>query len=297
MCFDAALAWQPWHYMERRKSIKRSISDAVLPSWSWVGWAGDLNSESWRSAANYLLEPDDEEHPGQQCSWKTISTVKWNYSISRTSPHKEIYIHAQFLHPVFNPTSEPLPHGWSSRADPSRSDQVLYYHSSDPSHPFRYPIPIRDQHIAHIPPISARYLHCTTAHAFLKLGSAYQSIASDCPAVELMAEDGRWAGVLRLNCMPWDFAVLIEEVKTKNRGLVELIEISAGSVDSPTLEEKSFDEWNREGCPRQKGPYEFFNVLWVEWVDRVAYRKTLEGLRKTFGKRLPQSGSMLRWVE
>ncbi|PVH92601.1 HET-domain-containing protein, partial [Periconia macrospinosa] len=81
MCFDAALLWQPYRAMDRRKPIKMSASDAVLPSWSWAGWAGTLNSESWRSAANYLFE-GEETYLSPQTTWKTISTVEWSYSIS-----------------------------------------------------------------------------------------------------------------------------------------------------------------------------------------------------------------------
>ncbi|KAF2252022.1 HET-domain-containing protein [Trematosphaeria pertusa] len=280
MCFDAALLWQPWIYMCRRKSVKLSDSEAVLPSWSWAAWAGDLNSESWRSAANYLLEADDEDNPHQQCSWKTISTVKWFYSLDRTSARKEVQIRSEFARPIFGNTLAPLPSGWSAVANPNGPDRVLFHHHCDPSHPFRYPIPIRNQYLAHIPPISARFLHCTTRHALLKAGPTYQTLASSCPAIELLSEEERWVGVLRLNCIPSDFEDLIEAIRTEHGGRLELIEISAGAVENQPIEEKSFDEWNREGCPRHKGLYEFINVLWIEWVDGIAYRKALGRVEK-----------------
>ncbi|KAF1948683.1 HET-domain-containing protein, partial [Byssothecium circinans] len=79
MSFDAVLLWQPWTYMQRRRALKCSASDAFLPSWSWVGWNGDMDSMSWRSASSYLFE-HDEQYGGQQCSWRTVSTVSWEYS-------------------------------------------------------------------------------------------------------------------------------------------------------------------------------------------------------------------------
>lgn len=56
MCFDAALLWQPWAFLKRRKPRRLSAGETILPSWSWAGWEGIINSESWRSAANYQFE-------------------------------------------------------------------------------------------------------------------------------------------------------------------------------------------------------------------------------------------------
>ena len=276
MCFDAALLWQPWTTLTRRKAIGRSASDATLPSWSWVGWAGNMNSESWRSAANYLFETDDEANKGQQCSWKTISTVKWTYSIDLTSRRKEVRISPEFSHT--QPESQigaNLPAGWSAKVSTDAFGQTSYHHTCDPTHPFRYPIPIRDQHKAHIPPVSARYLYGNTTRGVFKLGSRYQSIASDCPARDLLTTTGEWAGVLRLDRTNCTNEILLEEIRGERSRNVELIEISEGEVRKQRIEEKSFDEYDRVGFARHGEFYEFVNVLWVEWEGGVAFRKAL----------------------
>ncbi|KAF2678551.1 HET-domain-containing protein [Lentithecium fluviatile CBS 122367] len=286
MCFDAALLWQPWTTMTRRKSVRRSASDVILPSWSWAGWTGNMHSETWRSAANYLLETDDEFNAGQQCSWTTISTVNWTYSSDLTSKRREIRIPPAFAHPDFEAYKNgTLPSGWSVQSPADSREDVLYYHSCDPSHPFRYPIPIRDPHRAHIPPVIARYLHGTTTRGFLVPGPTYKSTASDCPAVELLTREGKWAGFLRLDDIVCADAVFDSDVWEKDESLIELIELSEGSVKNQPIEEKSFDEWNRRGCPRLKGfrengLYKFVNVLWVEWAGDVVYRKALGRVEK-----------------
>lgn len=76
MCFDAALLWQPWVYLKRRKPRRLSASKAILPSWSWAGWEGIINSESWRSTANYQFEYSPISDIPQYTSWRTISTVQ-----------------------------------------------------------------------------------------------------------------------------------------------------------------------------------------------------------------------------
>lgn len=62
--FDAVLIWQPYNPLTRRVPLTSSQS-AVLPSWSWVGWSGDLHSESWRSAYDYMRKnPNECSHDG-----------------------------------------------------------------------------------------------------------------------------------------------------------------------------------------------------------------------------------------
>ncbi|KAF2679953.1 hypothetical protein K458DRAFT_313182, partial [Lentithecium fluviatile CBS 122367] len=89
--FDAALLWQPYYRVSRRKASK-DPSEAVLPSWSWVGWQGNINSESWRSACDYLRQININGIPRQKplpylpksapCSWHATPTVKWYHSMT-----------------------------------------------------------------------------------------------------------------------------------------------------------------------------------------------------------------------
>ncbi len=82
MFLDSALLWQPHRPLTRR--LKRGNGEACLPSWSWVGWHGTLNSESWRSGYDYIRKNPDEYYEQdmsvwQPASWHTNSTVSWFY--------------------------------------------------------------------------------------------------------------------------------------------------------------------------------------------------------------------------
>jgi len=314
MCFDAALLWQPWAYLKRRKPRRLSADDAILPSWSWAGWEGIINSESWRSAANYQIEYLPESEIPQFTSWRTFSTVEWTYSKTLTSERYPVSIPSQFRRPAFTKFGDDLPPEWSMSANLGE-DVHAVRHSCDPSQPFRFPIPILEEPNRRQPVINARYLHCITKHAFLKLGKEFLNTTSGCPSVQLLTTSGRWAGCLRLNFIPShardetstpstptlkhrsrdtskalpSFAfttpspsevagALFDPDRIENE-LCELIEISAGSVENWEIDARSFDEWYQD-CVWVKGLYEFVNVLWVTRVEGVAYRKALGRIRK-----------------
>ncbi|KAH8722791.1 heterokaryon incompatibility protein-domain-containing protein [Phaeosphaeriaceae sp. PMI808] len=274
MCFDAALLWQPWKgKMRRRRSVRCPESEAILPSWSWVGWTGSaLNSESWRSAASYQYEPLEYEQ-WAPCSWRTISTVSWSYSISLASELKPIKITADQC--IKDHENRPLPKGWY------KSDRSQHFHERFPDQPFQSPVPIRDPHIAHTPPISARYLHGATKRAFLEAGETFTGSSSLCAVIDLLEpKSGTWAGVLRLN------QTTEETVYSGYEQHIELIEISRGYVENKVAERRSFDEWMRGSWPRDKSIYEFYNVLWVEWKEGIAYRRAHGRVEKSAWERI-----------
>ncbi|ORY05926.1 hypothetical protein BCR34DRAFT_490516 [Clohesyomyces aquaticus] len=267
-CFDAALLWQPWDALERRISVRRSPAESILPSWSWIGWSGTLNSESWRSASTY--QHREREGSGNEiaCSWFTQSTVSWIHSETLEGKLRPVRVSKLVSQPPLEAANGEIPRGWYRQM--KEGGEVDYRHDCDPIMEFRYPIPIRDQHRAHIPPMSSRYLHAKTRFGTFKLGEAYASTASACTAVDILDNNGGWCGALRMN----------RSASEDSRSLyldmaVELVEISAGSVENQAIEEQSFDEWNRPQCPRRSGCYRFYNVLWIERIDGIAYRKAL----------------------
>ncbi|KAL6710830.1 hypothetical protein ACN47E_007887 [Coniothyrium glycines] len=278
MFLDAALLWQPWTCMKRRESLRRN--DAFLPTWSWVGWAGIINSESWRSTASYQFDEQEQQGFSQQCSWMTVSTVAWSWSEFATSERRKIEVFEQHSsHSTANEHCQ-LPAGWSLDVDLFAGSHRRYYHSRDPLQPFRRAIPLTDPDFPDHIVLHARFLHCNTFRAALKLGEIFESPICDCPAVELTTISGQWAGVLRLNCVPNGADAYLQDHHISEGGCCELIEISAGFVENQDVDAKSFDEWYRIGCPRHDGRYEFVNVLWIEWVDNIAYRKALGRVKK-----------------
>lgn len=61
---------------------------------------------------------------------------------------------------------------------------------------------------------------------------------------------------------------------------VELIEMSAGTVENQEVDASTFDEWHVPDCPRHQGRYDFVNVMWIERKGDVAYRKALGRVEK-----------------
>jgi hypothetical protein len=74
MFFHSTLIWQPYSPITRRKA--KLPDDAILPSWSWAGWHGTLQFESWRSGYKYTKSLGTEEDL-EQSSWQTSETVRW----------------------------------------------------------------------------------------------------------------------------------------------------------------------------------------------------------------------------
>lgn len=272
-CFDSALLWQPWRPMERRVPRRRITEDSVLPSWSWAGWSGVTHSESWRSACSYMKQQGD----GAKSSWRTANTVSWRYSTSLDGerifiPTSKFATSLSLSHQVEN-----LPEGWSCGKD--QHGVLVYRHKCHPSQIFFYPIPIRDPGSEPALPVYARYLHGKTRRAFFQFGPEYNSKASRCVAVDLLTTSGDWAGTLRLN-----------DSVTRPEDAAELVEISIGSVDDEEIEKFYFDEWDRPQCPRSSGRYNFYSVLWVEWIDGVAYRKALGRVEKSIWEATERDG-------
>ncbi|KAL1868116.1 hypothetical protein Daus18300_006098 [Diaporthe australafricana] len=58
MFFDAALLWQPGGDLARRvpaETDKRyKFADEQLPSWSWIGWQGQLDFQGWATANDFV---------------------------------------------------------------------------------------------------------------------------------------------------------------------------------------------------------------------------------------------------
>ena len=122
--FDAFLLWQPYTPMQRRVH-KHSSNEKIpvhLPSWSWMGWQGDFDSKSLRSAYGYMKKQPDEffeenAEDWEPSSWRTVPTVKWSYMTDLSS--KPVNIAGP--DPVYNNIRDnrdhtaALPKGWTMR--------------------------------------------------------------------------------------------------------------------------------------------------------------------------------------
>ena len=54
MFFDDALLWQLCNILHRISQESCDSDKDVLPSWSWAGWEGEIESFLWASGWDYL---------------------------------------------------------------------------------------------------------------------------------------------------------------------------------------------------------------------------------------------------
>ncbi|KAK4451180.1 heterokaryon incompatibility protein-domain-containing protein [Podospora aff. communis PSN243] len=264
MVFDAALIWQPYHPMERRKAVLHP-EEAVLPSWSWVSWRGNVHSESWQSGHDYLItrQTGSGVAAGEvRPRWSTFSTVQWQHSATLTSTRYPIQPQAPEWRRRYESDEDTLPVGWQKHVD---SDARRFYTHHDISdHQFWYPIPIG---IGNGRASRSRYLHCKTRHAKLQAQpKPHRGFANGCVFVALQDADGEVVGALRLNSSDrderptdsWDFIEL-------SSGSVELRHSGKDLLDHHFAD--VFDEWILPGWKSQNEPvYEFYNVMNIGWT-------------------------------
>jgi hypothetical protein len=278
MFFDATLLWQPWFSMKRRRAKRCTEEDALLPSWSWIGWSGQLCSESWATAYSYMRPTHGRGIPEESIlPWTTISTVDWSYSDKLGSERKRIAGSTQIYEELRNNHRELERNGWISYKDDL--GYTFYRHQLEPSREFWYPIPPVVSPQVDNPLISARFIHGRTRTAELSIGQPFRTEASNCIAVDLMSkESGEGVGVLRLNRSLRDWSPI--SAKT-----CHLVEVSAGRLNAGYNGEWIFDEWGILDRLWGHTDFEFYNVLCVTWKgnheSRVAYRRALGRVEKS----------------
>jgi hypothetical protein len=245
MFFNEALLWQPRETMQRRQASGQGESP---PSWSWAGWEGDIMKDEWLSHYDYVT-------PAHQ-------TRKGGFKEPKT------------MRPV-----TPL---------------VDWYHGNtrDDNHPIT-PYSF-DSTRSSLPPISARYISCRTKRAFFK-GQPTSNAREDVAArYGIVLKDGRNKvyGSINIDLL----GGVRQDIRNLDYTDYELVAISQGScIYTSGLVKPSqyyegiavmgwgnFDDHEDKEDEYSKHGHlvEFYYVLWVEWVDGIAYRKGLGRILK-----------------
>jgi hypothetical protein len=77
-----------------------------------------------------------------------------------------------------------------------------------------------------------------------------------------------WAGIIYLH----EDALECVSSSYESGIQCELVAISLGEAYNG-ISELNLAEWEMEERPESTPKYEFYNVLWIEWKGRIAYRK------------------------
>jgi hypothetical protein len=265
MFFHSTLIWQPHRPMTRRKAKADHLNNGpILPSWSWAGWHGVVQSESWGSGYAYVKGVERERNLPRS-TWQTRETVKW-YRLDDAGGRHMI----KSLESMYDEDQAAYDDGWDAWVDPE-TGEANWEHADISDTDFWRPVPLRDPVKAHVPPINCRFITAQTRRAFVKVGETFENQdVSFCACVDLLSDDGEVIGVLRM----LSTAAELERI--------EMIELSTGSVQNLVDEHIPFEERFRtafERCPRS-GMYEFYNVMYISRQGTTGHREGVGRIEK-----------------
>ena len=236
----------------------------MLPSWSWVGWKGEIESSQWANE----WEPLSLQFYKGVVIWKLNSTVEWSYgeSCERRQP---IGPSSHRYRRCLTDNSIPLPLGWSRKPV---NEYTLFVHRRLPSINIGYliPLPKRDQQNA--PHILSKLLFGRTRRGHFKedrtpdLHSRVPSLfgnrrPNNASGIHIFLKDdsGSWAGMIQLH----DSALFSSSTNTllDDSSKLELVSISTGMATC--LKDPHTFRVSRTDRDTKSNTYllEFYNVL------------------------------------
>ena len=278
MLFDRGLGWRPlWNHTDLRRRVQSDrpstsrFSHSSLPSWSWIGWQGMVTS-----GYGEAVRINDRQ------SWieETIPITEWYTSNSPSgSPLRRIRSTWFENRASFKDFTKPLPADWTRHkvlANDSSDDEPRLYPDGCNGHVFKhcnmpdddcdswyYPFPVTDIQESTPPftPDQTSYIFCETKRAWLW---AHQG--GDENIVKICNNAGRGMGSLHLHNHE-QLEHFPKTVADDAPGMqIELVAIYRSRKYAKTWNE----EQKRYTYPQTVT--ESYQVLWVEWVDGVAYR-------------------------
>ncbi|KAH4404220.1 hypothetical protein HBH92_195960 [Parastagonospora nodorum] len=308
--FDLALLWQPRKPLRRRPSDL----DFATPSWSWIGWSGSLDMRYCEHGFEHPILPLHSDYStswSAMCHpvtdwYKTTGPFDKRYPVNNgyimyhklrvgrvdNSPNQDELKETQFVPSDITET------GWHvskhfEKWPKGRSEAQLYYRSPLISEAFSYPLPL-GQGPKMVQSQKITYLHFSSHRAwFFVTESSVKAVSSriTCVTVSIADASGQLVGVMRLNST---------DAPNFGEAPCELVAISRSTADldlfhdRAPLEEASDTAYlmqiitfrgmrlplgttpdDYRALQKIVGIYEYYNVLWIEWENGIAYRKAL----------------------
>ncbi|KAG5657619.1 hypothetical protein KAF25_007652 [Fusarium avenaceum] len=287
MMFERGLGWKPTFpnfNLRRRIRSSRShdsqLTPSGLPSWSWIGWEGIVNT-GYNEATRVGIRGTIEE---------STPITEWYTSHSPDDPPekwrriKKTWYENRDIYKDF---TRPLPPGWIRHNAPDKApgnngphlypdgcDKYVFEHESMPhdeisttsSRNWYYPFPVLELDESTQPdmPEQTEYLFCKTDKAHL-LGFQKDDEGNDVILYNIHNEN-----VGFLNLVNEEFLSRFPRLQTEDKSsaglLVELVAVCKVRSYS-----KTWNEWERV-YDNPVSKEDTYLVLWVEWEDRIAYR-------------------------
>ncbi|KAM3527895.1 hypothetical protein NHJ13051_002672 [Beauveria bassiana] len=277
MFLDCALLWRPQASI-RRRALSRP---PFLPSWSWMGWWFDgirVDLTLWKAAADYVQDTRATGRRGQPArrfqapgAFRIRPTVVWRLSDRATSvPVPNTGFQFRELRGRRNAAAA-LPPGWSRSG-------AHFVHDGDDDTVFRYPVPVEDppeEGEVSPPPGELAYpgplLAFRTTSGIFDVDfsvtlSPKDTINPPVAVGNIWGRGRRWIGEFRAH----DGWLGIQSSNYDGDEKLEFVAISAVVERGVSLvfPPDRFDEH-----ADSKGVLEVVNVLWIERIAGLAYRR------------------------
>jgi hypothetical protein len=295
--FDTGLLWDSRWPLRRRAPKSDKFFASGLPSWSWAGWEGNLDSYFMTTA-----------HKATWDNWCSVSEIDitpivlW-FKLNKDTGQKQAISNSYYsFRDEVKTSSLSLPPGWSRHRPADLGelldrDGPLNFNNAEPEYVYRheavnetfvYPLPIPDRPLEPNSVCWEPQLYFRTTKALLLFGDILElkesslqpdyvsnKMVPENPMIYLTDHKGAWVGILRLN--PCETGI------PEKGQSCELIAISFATAHSHegSFAKEDIQEWGKIVDIRNKSEYEFYNVLWIEWNKGVAYRKALGRVWKT----------------
>ncbi|RGP61387.1 heterokaryon incompatibility [Fusarium longipes] len=286
MMFERGLGWKPWleiTNLERRIRSSRpqeiQLKPSGLPSWSWIGWKGDINP-GYDEATLMTRGYEEIEETTSITEWYTSHhpsdpPEKWRRIRSTWYENRDNY----------KDWTRPLPPGWTRHEAPRKAlwddgpylfpdgcDEYVFRHESMPADEMEldegqswyYPFPIAEVDESTLPdmPEQTEYLFCKTYKAQL------WGIQKEGERKDALLYNSQKEEIGFLNLVNDDFLARFPKTLSEGEaGLpVDLVAVCKIKTYSKTKDE-STQIWNETLTIKDT-----YLVLWVEWKDGIAYR-------------------------
>jgi hypothetical protein len=282
MFLDIALLWEPDGISRRRAPALGSHIRPCLPSWSWVGWEGEISVRNWDAGRYYIKKSEVPFVTGSRTWHRVTPILLWGVCEDLKMARKQIGCSWQQYRQCHWDETQPLPAGWTRHQalhdmtigdwyrPASRKEAVSYFtHARSPGTEFWFPIPISEEELYPSICPTARYLHCKTQRMWFWGGEICKLEKTFTKHTSLLINEknGNWAGILHLHNEPAE--------STIPNTAVELIALSKGCATPRNSFYEDFEEFLIDESLRSKGIYNFYHVMWIEWENGIAYRKAI----------------------
>jgi len=283
--FSIALLWQNEGASSRRTATA-SEPPIHLPSWSWAGWRGRL-LDTWAAADNWIKQRNDGNRPNIISEvLETIPLCEWRYMEKPSDPGVHISEVWHECRSKYLAGTHSCPPGWTkhpcsrsdlnSRIGANQCPEILerkwfYKYEPEPACEFWFPLPLATDGDPS-PMIYAPFISSRTRRAFLHMSETIKSYNNITVGNTLRSTAGRWVGTLKP-----DGEVEDTVLEASNGRAIELVEIASSRRWYTNLTDLRYriEELDPDVRPKYGQSYDFYNVMWVEKIDGIAYRKGL----------------------